>query len=276
MKLVWNDAEALGNETMLAQVYANLAGFYHQMGWNDRALNLITEGIPCAEKYHLTHLLVDFWITRGNIHLAWGDTVSATKFFQNALQTAKTDSMPTTLNKAAVSVALMEGRSGNMEKAIRMIKAIMGVLQNAGNFYLLLQTKMQLFKLCASEASGSDFCGISRDEITLFLEETQQKGLALCAAHAHLLLAHYDFREGSHSNALREVHTAINLFQKFELHFDELNAYSLLSQYAGLAVDDQTRVRSLLDHLERHNQHESIRTSAHHYLTTITNNIFSK
>jgi DNA-binding SARP family transcriptional activator/tetratricopeptide (TPR) repeat protein len=38
MKLVRNDAEELGNETLLAQVYANLAGIYHQIGWNDRAL----------------------------------------------------------------------------------------------------------------------------------------------------------------------------------------------------------------------------------------------
>ena len=276
MKQVRSDAEALGNEPLLAQVYANLAGIYHQMGWNDRALVLITQGIPYAEKYHIVHLLADFWITRGNIHLTWGDTVSAENFYQNALQVAKTDSMPTTLNKAAVSVALMEGRTGNIEKAVRMIKATMGVLQSTGNFHLLLQTQQQLIDLRVSEETENDIRRIARDEIAFFLQETKQKGLALCAARAHLFLAHYDFRQGSHSNALREIHTAINLAQKFELHIDELNAYRLLSQHAGLAADDQTRVRSLLNHLEKFNQHESIRASAHHYLAEITNNIFSK
>lgn len=276
MKQVRSDAEALENEPLLAQVYANLAGNYHQMGWNDRALVLITQGIPYAEKYHLVHLLVDFLITRGNIHLAWGDTASAENFYQNALQMAKTDSMPTTLNKAAVSVAFMEGRNGNIEKAVRMIKATMSVLQNTGNFHLLLQTQQRLFDLCVSQESENEIRGVSRDEIIFFLQETKQKGLALSAARAHLLLAHYDFRQGTHSNALREVHTAINLFQKFELHINELNAYNLLSQYAGLAADDQTRVRSLLNHLEEFNQHESIKASAHHYLAEITNNLFSK
>jgi DNA-binding SARP family transcriptional activator/predicted ATPase len=276
MKLVRTDAEALGNEPMLAQVYANLAGIYHQIGWNDRALVLITEGIPYAEKYNLTHLLVDFWITLGDIHLTWGDTTSASKFSQNAMQAAKTDDKPTTLNKAAIYVALMEGRNGNIEKAVRMIKAIMGVLQNTGNISLFLQTQRQLFQLCASEVKGNDYCGIARDEIAFFLQETKQKRLALCAARAHLLLAHYDFRQGSHSNALREVHTAINLFQKFELHIDELNAYRLLSQYPGLTADDQTRVHSLLNHLEKNNQHESIRASAQGYLAEIKNTIFPR
>lgn len=267
------DAEALGNESMLAQVCANLAQIYHQMGRNDTALALITKGVPYAEKYNITHLLVDYLITQGDAMLTWGDTASATKLYQKALQTAKGDSLPTTLNKAAIPIALMEGRNGNIEKAVRMTKAIMRVFQTTGNEYLFLQTQMQLFHLCISQEKDDCANDVSRDEIVYFLEGAKQKGLALWGAHAHFLLAQYDFLQGTNSNALRELHTAINLYQKFELHMDELKAYQLLSQHAGLTVDDQTRVISLLANLEKTNQHESIRTSAHDCLSKISTNI---